>query len=85
MCFSHIGHIMPSIFNVFSMVFFSFSFLMTFFSRTGCGNRIKFSLSALQTTKKLDKLIAAAPNIGFNCQPKIGSKAPAASGMPIML
>ena len=45
----------------------------------------KFSLKAFVTTQKLDKLIAAAPNIGFNCQPNIGIQTPAARGIPITL
>ena len=34
---------------------------------------------------ELDKLMAAAPNIGFNVHPKIGIHTPAASGIPITL
>ena len=45
----------------------------------------RFSLNAFVTTQKLDRLIAAAPNIGFNFQPKIGIQIPAASGIPIAL
>ena len=45
----------------------------------------QFKRNALVTTQKLDKLIAAAPNIGFNCQPKIGIQSPAANGIPIAL
>ena len=37
------------------------------------------------TTQKLDRLIAAAPNIGSSIQPVIGIHTPAASGMPITL
>ena len=36
------------------------------------------------TTQKLDRLMAAAPNMGFICQPKTGINRPAASGMPII-
>ena len=35
-------------------------------------------------TQKLDKLIAAAPNIGFSVSPS-GINTPAASGMPMVL
>ena len=35
--------------------------------------------------KKLDKLMAAAPNIGLSCQPSRCIHAPAASGIPITL
>ncbi len=45
----------------------------------------KFSRSAFMTTQKLDRLIAAAPNIGSSIQPVIGIHTPAASGMPITL
>ncbi len=45
----------------------------------------RFSRNALVTTQKLDKLIAAAPNIGFNFHPNIGYHTPAASGIPITL
>ena len=45
----------------------------------------RFSLSAFVTTQKLDRLIAAAPNIGLSVQPKIGIQTPAASGIPMML
>ena len=45
----------------------------------------KFSLNALVTTQKLDKLMAAAPNIGFNFHPKTGIQIPAARGIPITL
>ena len=41
--------------------------------------------SALLTTQTLLKLMAAAPNIGFNFNPQIGYKSPAASGMPMLL
>ena len=40
---------------------------------------------ALVTTQKLDKLMAAAPNIGFNFHPKTGYHTPAANGIPITL
>ena len=45
----------------------------------------RFSRSALLTTQKLERLMAAAPNIGFKVQPKACIYAPAASGMPITL
>ena len=44
----------------------------------------RFRRSALLTTQKLDRLIAAAPNMGFSVRPK-GMNTPAASGMPMML
>ena len=56
-----------------------FSFLFYLYSFT------KFSRSAFMTTQKLDRLIAAAPNIGSSIQPVIGIHTPAASGMPITL
>ena len=46
---------------------------------------IRLSLNALVTTQKLDKLIAAAPNIGLSVHPNTGIHAPAASGIPIQL
>ena len=56
-----------------------FSFLFYLYNST------KFSRSAFMTTQKLDRLIAAAPNIGSSIQPVIGIHTPAASGMPITL
>ncbi len=43
------------------------------------------SLKALVTTQKLDRLIAAAANMGFKPQPNVGYNTPAASGIPITL
>ena len=37
---------------------------------------------ALPTTHSDERLIAAAPNMGESCHPKMGKKTPAASGMP---
>ena len=37
------------------------------------------------TTQKLERLIAAAPNIGFNFSPNSGYQIPAANGIPITL
>ena len=48
-------------------------------------NLIRFNLSAFITTQKLERLIAAAPNIGLSSHPKIGIHTPAASGIPITL
>ena len=45
----------------------------------------KFNLSAFVTTKKLERLIAAAANIGFNCHPRNFINTPAAKGIPITL
>ena len=45
----------------------------------------KFKRRALDTTQKLDKLMAAAPNIGFSFQPNTGIQSPMASGIPITL
>ena len=56
----------PSTF-FFDFIFLSFSALCT---------EKRFKRNALVTTQKLDKLIAAAPNIGFNFQPKNGSIRP---------
>ena len=44
----------------------------------------RFSRRALLTTQKLDRLMAAAPNIGLRVSPS-GMKTPAASGMPMTL
>ena len=44
----------------------------------------KFNLSAFVTTQKLDKLIAAAPIIGFSVKPA-QTNAPAATGIQITL
>ena len=45
----------------------------------------RFSLNAFETTQKLDRLIAAAPNMGLSVQPKRGIHTPAASGIPMTL
>ena len=45
----------------------------------------RFSRSAFITTQKLERLIAAAPNIGLSCRPKMGINAPAAIGIPMQL
>jgi len=45
----------------------------------------RFKRRAFVTTQKLDKLMAAAPNIGFNCQCSSGIHTPAANGMPMIL
>lgn len=83
---SQCGHIIPSIFIVFSMVLFSFLFLcFIFLSCFELWTLTKLSLNAFVTTQKLERLIAAAPNIGFNCQPKRLINAPMASGIPITL
>ena len=53
-----------------------------------CSNRCglkSFNRRALHTTQTLLKLIAAAPNIGFNFHPNSGYHTPAASGIPIIL
>ena len=47
--------------------------------------RKRFSLKALVTTQKLERLMAAAPNMGFNFQPKTGYHNPAARGIPTTL
>ena len=85
-------HIMPSIVMVFtipcSVVMFRSSFGISFLillSFDASCIRNRFSLSAFVTTQKLDKLIAAAPNIGFNLIWKSGYHSPAASGIPITL
>ena len=44
----------------------------------------RFSRRALDTTQKLDRLMAAAPNMGFSVRPR-GISRPAASGMPMTL
>ena len=44
----------------------------------------KFSRRALDTTQKLDRLMAAAPNMGFRVSPR-GTNTPAARGMPMTL
>ena len=43
----------------------------------------RLSLKALVTTQKLERLIAAAPNIGFISQPVRCIHTPAASGIPL--
>ena len=80
-------HIIPSIFKVFSMIFFSFFFFSAFIflSLSARCRSKKFSLSALDTTQKLDKLMAAAPNMGFSFHPRTGIKSPMARGMPTTL
>ena len=44
----------------------------------------RFSRRALDTTQKLDRLMAAAPNMGFSVRPR-GISRPAARGMPMTL
>ena len=76
----------PSTFNVFSISWISsLSIGFIFLSLSARCISKKLSLSALDTTQKLDKLIAAAPNIGLNSQPNIGIHTPAANGIPITL
>ena len=45
----------------------------------------RFNLNAFETTQKLERLIAAAPNTGERVSPKNGINAPAASGIPTAL
>ena len=45
----------------------------------------RLSRNAFVTTQKLERLIAAAPNIGLSVQPVSGIQQPAASGIPITL
>ena len=45
----------------------------------------KFNRSALLTTQKLERLMAAAPNMGFSFHPNTGYHNPAASGIPMTL
>ena len=84
--FSQCSHIMPETSSIFSVS-----------SPTGadfCARRRswaaewslnQFSRRALLTTQKLERLMAAAPNMGLRVQPKMGIHTPAASGMPITL
>ena len=80
---SQCGHIIPSIFSVF--VIWVSSLIFDLFSVFISLSFTKLSLSAFVTTQKLDRLIAAAPNIGFIPQPRTDMNTPAASGMPMML
>ena len=87
---SQCPHIIPSIFIVFVMVdsscFFLLSFLCFIFLSLLASYILKrFSLSAFVTTQKLDKLMAAAPNIGFSFSPNNGYQIPAANGIPMTL
>ena len=43
------------------------------------------SRRALDTTLTELRLMAAAPNMGESCQPRMGKKTPAARGMPMEL
>ena len=45
----------------------------------------KFNRSAFITTQKLERLMAAAPNMGVMPTPNTGIHTPAASGMPTTL
>ena len=45
----------------------------------------KFRRRALETTQKLERLMAAAQNMGSISQPNRPENAPAARGMPMML
>ena len=80
---------MPSIFIVTSIDFSSLWCLLLiwciFLSCAGLWTFTKFSLSAFETTQKLERLIAAAPNIGSRLQPNRFTNTPAASGIPIVL
>ena len=87
-------HIIPSIFIVFVIDFSSLSFGLfvlfflsgvAFLSCLGSYTLHRFSRKALVTTQKLDRLIAAAPNIGLSFHPNKGYHKPAASGIPITL
>jgi hypothetical protein len=51
---------------------------------TAGGYTAKRTVSVRETLNE-ERLIAAAPNIGFNSQPKRFTKTPAASGIPIAL
>ena len=87
------GHIIPSTFITFVIAEFSFSIgsaasttgCLIFLSRLGEYSLKRFNRRALVTTQKLDRLMAAAPNIGFKVQPKMGIHTPAAKGIPITL
>ena len=76
--------ILALIWPLVAVVFFSFACLI-FLSRFALCISNKFNRNALETTQKLLKLIAAAPNMGLSSQPNIGIHTPAASGMPITL
>ena len=85
-------HIMPSIVMVFtipcSVVMFRSSFGISFLillSFDASCIRNRFRRRAFVTTQKLERLIAAAPNIGFSFQPNSGIHTPAASGIPMIL
>ena len=85
-------HIMPSIVMVFtipcSVVMFRSSFRISFLillSFDASCIRNRFRRRAFVTTQKLERLIAAAPNIGFSFQPNSGIHTPAASGIPMIL
>ena len=85
---SQCPHIMPSIFMVFSIVVTSSECLecLDFKGLSFLASRRlnRFSRRALETTQKLERLMAAAPNMGFSVSPK-GMKSPAARGMPMVL
>ena len=85
---SQCGHIMPSILSLsfitgssFLISLFFIGIIISSFGRSFT----KFRRRAFVTTQKLERLIAAAPNIGLSCKPKNGINTPAASGMPIIL
>ena len=92
-CISQCPHIIPftEIFMVVSLfcVLFDIRFpvmeFSTFLSCLESRAFTKFSLNAFVTTKKLERLIAAAPNMGFSFQPRRAVNAPAASGIPMTL
>src|SRR5699024_4326602 len=58
---------------------------LIFLSRLASWILKRFRRRAFVTTQKLDRLIAAAPNMGFSVQPKTGIHTPAARGIPITL
>ena len=85
--FSQWPHIMPSIFMVFSTVVSwtcSTCLCLRFLSWLASRMLNRFSRRALDTTQKLLKLIAAAPNMGFRVRPKVTNR-PAARGIPTLL
>ena len=79
------SHIMPSIFIVFTIVFFSFPLGSDIYDPSpGCtGQRIQ--PQRVGDDAKAGKAHRRRPKHGFICQPSSAMNAPAASGMPIVL
>ena len=62
-----------------------YNYILELIARFALRMFTKFSRRAFVTTQKLDRLMAAAPNMGFSSQPNTGINKPAARGIPMVL